>query len=586
MYIKNVHIENFRNFTNIDIPLSQCSLVLGINDIGKSNLLEALNLVLYNNKTNITSRNLSIYDFNIDVIEEYKSILKNKFCDIKNDTNEWQKEIIEKAPKIVIEITFDYDDNDFYIMELLKDCIYVDKDENYSYRINYSYFVKKEKDYLKYIKNYISGCMSESDIDLFNLSTKYYDHTLTSAYTGKEISYTIYKSLKSNIIYANRDSFSSDENLSSTAILSKIISQEISDEEKNKLEKDYIEFFQKIQNYDSFKDIFKFVEDNDIKNVKDFIGKLILVPNGKKYQNVLSNISISYDNKMLFQRGLGTRNLIYILTLFSYFNKNDNNGEFNLVAIEEPESHLSTNNYKLVLDYLYKIFEKKNKYTQMIITSHSNQFINKLSIADISIICSSKECKQIKDMDKNLKIYLSKRANFDILNLLFSKNIILVEGVTEEIYINTLLNTDKNNLNDITVISIGQTGFTTFMDIWLTLHKNDVHYKLAIIKDYDNRNKSKEKHIKYDNDNLNIKVSITENYTFEDDFVKIGNNLELLNNLYNYQLNEESMIKELKNDKAQSIFDICNNICEGVVFEIPKHIESVIRWFKNEKDKY
>lgn len=584
MYITNVHIENYRNFTKIDVPLSQFSLILGVNDIGKSNLIEAINLVLYNNKTNMSSKNLSNYDFNYKTVQEYRENIKSKFNDIKNNIEGWKKYIIENSPKIIVELTFNYDETDNYAIELLNGCLYVDEDEKYSYKIKFEYSVKKEKEYLEFIYNYIFNSSNVSDVDLMNIPTKYFDHSLKSSYNQKDLTYNVFKLLKSNIIYANRDSFSSDENLSSTAILSKIISQELSDDELNKLEKDYSDFFKKIQGYDSFKGVFKFVEENKIKNVEDFIGKLILVPNGKKYQNVLSNISISYDNEMLFQRGLGTRNLIYILTLFSYFNKNNNMGEFNLVSIEEPESHLSVNNYKLILDYLNKIFEKKNKLMQIIITSHSNQFINKLSLANITIICSSSECKYINNMDEKLKSYLSKRSNFDILNLLFSKKTILVEGVTEELYINTLFSMDTAAINDIVVISIGQTGFTTFMDIWLSLHKGDNAYRLAIIKDYDNHEKSKQNHLDYQNDNMNIKVAITDNYTFEDDFVKTDNNLTKLNELYKVSFDEETMISKLKEDKSQSIYDICNGINNNVQFSIPKHIESVIKWFKNEEN--
>ena len=301
MYITNVHIENYRNFTKIDVPLSQFSLILGVNDIGKSNLIEAINLVLYNNKTNMSSKNLSNYDFNYKTVQEYRENIKSKFNDIKNNIEGWKKYIIENSPKIIVELSFNYDETDNYAIELLNGCLYVDEDEKYSYKIKFEYSVKKEKEYLEFIYNYIFNSSNVSDVDLMNIPTKYFDHSLKSSYNQKDLAYNVFKLLKSNIIYANRDSFSSDENLSSTAILSKIISQELSDDELNKLEKDYSDFFKKIQGYDSFKGVFKFVEENKIKNVEDFIGKLILVPNGKKYQNVLSNISISYDNEMLFQ---------------------------------------------------------------------------------------------------------------------------------------------------------------------------------------------------------------------------------------------------------------------------------------------
>ena len=39
MYIKNIHIENFRNFHCIDIPLKKLTIVIGENDAGKTNFL-------------------------------------------------------------------------------------------------------------------------------------------------------------------------------------------------------------------------------------------------------------------------------------------------------------------------------------------------------------------------------------------------------------------------------------------------------------------------------------------------------------------------------------------------------------------
>ena len=35
MYIRRIHIENFRNFKYIDIPLNQFTIVVGENDAGK-----------------------------------------------------------------------------------------------------------------------------------------------------------------------------------------------------------------------------------------------------------------------------------------------------------------------------------------------------------------------------------------------------------------------------------------------------------------------------------------------------------------------------------------------------------------------
>ena len=85
MYIKKVHIENFRNFTNVDVPLKQYSTIVGENDVGKSNFLDAIKLLLYNNSIQFYSKRLSLTDFNSNCIEKFrkkivecKDIIKSK----------------------------------------------------------------------------------------------------------------------------------------------------------------------------------------------------------------------------------------------------------------------------------------------------------------------------------------------------------------------------------------------------------------------------------------------------------------------------------------------------------------------------
>jgi len=76
MYIKNIHIENFRNFHCIDIPLKKLTIIIGENDAGKSNFLDAIRLVLNNNGFMYFSRSLSITDINKDSADVFQKYLK------------------------------------------------------------------------------------------------------------------------------------------------------------------------------------------------------------------------------------------------------------------------------------------------------------------------------------------------------------------------------------------------------------------------------------------------------------------------------------------------------------------------------
>ena len=44
MFIKEIRIRNFRSIVKADIQLSDLTLFVGLNDVGKSNVLKALNL--------------------------------------------------------------------------------------------------------------------------------------------------------------------------------------------------------------------------------------------------------------------------------------------------------------------------------------------------------------------------------------------------------------------------------------------------------------------------------------------------------------------------------------------------------------
>ncbi len=82
MYIKEVRIRNFRSIVKADIVLNNLSIFVGLNDVGKSNILKALNL-FFNNETD--------YDKALDFTHDY-----SKFTPVRK----------KKAEEIIIEIVF------------------------------------------------------------------------------------------------------------------------------------------------------------------------------------------------------------------------------------------------------------------------------------------------------------------------------------------------------------------------------------------------------------------------------------------------------------------------------------------------
>ena len=87
MFIKEVRIKNFRSIVKTEIQLSNISMFVGLNDVGKSNVLKALNL-FFNNETD--------YGKTYSFLTDY-----SKFAPVRN----------KKAEEIIIEIILNAPNN-------------------------------------------------------------------------------------------------------------------------------------------------------------------------------------------------------------------------------------------------------------------------------------------------------------------------------------------------------------------------------------------------------------------------------------------------------------------------------------------
>jgi predicted ATP-dependent endonuclease of OLD family len=571
MFIAKVHIENFRNFSTIDIPLKPFTIIVGKNDTGKSNLIEALNIVLYNSKGSHYIRSLSRYDFNSRCVDVFESKMKALYEEIKNnfDDEKYVAELINNAPMIIIRLRFE-DANSIYEQGLLKG--WMNGDENFQYfEIEYRYFLKDIRKLDRLITDLgKEGLLDERHAD-FQLFLECYASSIISTSNGLEVDNTKMRNFAANTINAERDSFSGSETANATRIVSNIINSGMNYKDKTELSKKYNDFFNGIQSLESFRSIYDDILAQN-KSIESFIKDITLVPNAKKYKDILDNITISYGDDMLFQRGLGTRNLIFLLTLYSYF-LYDIIKRFNLVCIEEPESHLDINNLKVATDFFHKA-QGKNTLTQLIISTHSNQIMNKLELENVVILSDGDKVTDLAEINEELVYYLSKRENFDTLNMFYANKLIMVEGATEEIYINTLLDLDSS-LNSIRVISIGQKGFRTFIEAWKSFHdiSND---KLGIVRDYDNEVQAKKDHEAFNSDAICVKTSSGKE--FEYDLVSKKGNLDKLNSIFNKSLSEEEMYDYMISDKLVNIISVCRAMNDGATLSTPDYINSLLKW--------
>lgn len=571
MYISYMSIKNYRNFEFFEIELNPFSIIIGENDAGKSNLLEAMQLILSNNSINYFAKALKISDLNKKSLDTFINKVSEKNAELLEALKEKKnvKEFIDIVP--VVEVTFRFKEpKDAYEMALLDDWKNEDKGEIF-YELKYIYEPNNYNDVLEYCANIANELKEKAGI---GYPIELYDYKIISTNNNKKVDYKSMKNFMISAIKAERDTFSENESSKSNKLISTMLEKNLSDNDRIAIFKSYQEFFDNIRDADSFKKVFENDIAEDIENLDDYLRKIILTPNFPNTKNIFSNITLSYGNEFLYQKGLGKRNFIYMLFVFNYFNSYTQG--FNTIFIEEPEAHLCVNNFNLILDFITKFLKhKNNSKIQVILTTHNQKAINKLKFNN-AIVLSNNKAISFKDVEKELVNYLAKRPNFDILKLLFANRVILVEGTSEEMFINTYLELMQDKISTIEVIVIGQRGFRTFLDIWLKLNSTNLNRKIGIVRDYDNLEKSKLAHDKYDENYENIIVRTTELYTFENDLVNCNNNRKILSDYLNIKMDE--LEKKLISDKADYMLKICDGMLnKEIIIDPPKHILEVVQ---------
>ncbi|HCG9125720.1 TPA: AAA family ATPase [Vibrio parahaemolyticus] len=561
MYIKKVTIKNYRSFRFFEAQLQQLTVVIGENDTGKTNFFTALSLPLSGNQIDFNQKRLSVSDINKDaVIDFLKSV-------VDDDTEENQ---LTKIPKVSVTVEF-ADPKDAYETALLAKWIVADGGEE-TYKIRYDFKPKDDKDLLEVVKKSLAG-KTLDDINWFTLPVELYDYQVVSVNNEKPIAYSDLKHVSIHSINAERDDFSESSSMKSNSIFTKLLMNTLNDDDKGQINTAYSEFFSAIEKTETFDKVIG--ANDDFENYDSIIKQLECTPNLPNLKNILSNITLKYGNEFLYQKGLGQRNLIYILILFAYYKSCGDT--FNLCCIEEPEAHLSVNNLRLVRDFIEKSSSNSGSLVQTIISTHNPSIINKLKISNVLAFTGEKAIS-MSDTPTKLVDYLRKRPNFDILKLLFANKVILVEGPTEEMLISTYLS-KQPALNDIDIIPIGQRGYATFLDIWLALNKDNQNKKIGVVRDYDNSDAAKAKHDAYDTVHANVTVRTTTNYTLEIDLVEAEDNLALLNDLFEMEGDLDAVSKHMINGKTARMLDVCDAMVDEdnpLDIKLPAHIAEVI----------
>lgn len=389
MYISNLKIKNYRNFLDFEIDLKPFTVIIGENNTGKTNLLNALGLIFSSEIAFFKKRMLEVEDIHYKSIYNFKKTVAD--LSIPPEKIEF--------PEVKIEVTmkdFNSDQEavvaDWFIDQELKESkltyVFANRDP-------------KKNDWIKKKRQLVEKIQereSESDtdflqkkIDLIDFPIKSYDYIIYGGLDeAKKADGYFLRMLKMEYLDALRDAKRELVASGDYRLLYKILNNR--DEEKfADIKQGLNSFDQAIKKSAELKNIRSDIEtylekislhDDTESNCIDFQFSSIEI------SELLKKLSLIYgsDPVNVERNGMGRNNLLYISLIISHlYTKSSQNDNifFNLIGIEEPESHLHPH----LQEHMGKNFQSEvDESKQIIVTSHSTHITSKLDLDNFVVL--------------------------------------------------------------------------------------------------------------------------------------------------------------------------------------------------------
>lgn len=446
MKLSKVKLIGFRNFKNATINFNEKTLIIGANDVGKTNLLWAIRILL--------DRGLNDYDIEPKDSDFYAY----------DETNEFK-----------IFLYFDNVTEDAVVSRLKG---FISDDD----KLILSYKAIRDKKTAKKSYKLFAGHKIDS---LEEIEDRFYRKVLNVKYIGSRRDLNSYINREKNYLFEIAKENREQEEVESDDKLLSEIQTTLKEDVDRKIPN--LNFISK-----ATLTINEELKDLSIHHKKQ---EIVFDTNASNIDKFINNVSIAskYKGKNILIGGDGRLNQIY-LALWAAKNelKEEKIEEFSIICIEEPEAHLHPHQQRKLAEYLNKTLKG-----QVILTTHSPQITSEFSPNSIIRLlnengatrAASEGCSKIID---NAFSDFGYRMSIIPAEAFYSDVVMLIEGTSEELFYKTLakqLGIDLDRLN-ISIMMVDGIGFKPFINIldsleieWVLRTDNDI-FKIKNKEEY------------------------------------------------------------------------------------------------------
>ncbi len=607
MYIEKVKITNYRNFGGgaFELELKPFTVILGENNIGKTNLLKALSLIFGEEMAMFRSRSLEVDDIYYGAVEEFRKQVINR-------------KILPKDvafPEVIVDVILtDLNDDQKAVganWPLPTDSMTIEK-----LQITYRYAPSSRFSKQSWVEEIRDNNV---DIDQIILPINKYSYRIYGGGDFENIcDFQDLSQFKMDFLNALRDAerelvASNGNKLLSRVLLSRGLDKYID----LKLELDKLDQIVKENaNIKSIKNNVEDLLDQISLKLKSHDNSVSFSFSSPQIAEILRKLSLIYGFAPIdiARNGLGRNNLLYLSLVLSQIVENnksdiDEKSYFSLVAVEEPEAHLHPHLQDHLARNLEAIQSDHKEEMQFIVTTHSTHIASKLSLKN-TVVMYEKEGKinthyvlagidkdmssgQLKKEDLVSIQYLRKYLDATKSRMFFAKKLILVEGISEQILIPLLFEKyTKRSIEEVSieVINVNGIAFSHFLKII----KNGYFLRSVVLTDSDRDTKTENRSLKLkaNYESENIKVQISETKTFEVDLIEANQKKTINNPLYKAlvstrpQSGQDFLDATKTEEDTETFFDLISDhksefalnlhaaiLAGSVSIELPKYIK-------------